>query len=50
MARSALLAGVPAGAGSSASAQTRKAATPKIVHSGPECLAGHTVPPSKKRR
>jgi len=46
----AVLIGAPGGAGGSATAQSRAASVPKIVHSGPECLAGHAAPPPSKSR
>lgn len=44
--------GVPGGDASSAGAEVRSAPAPKIVHSGPECLAGQgaTPPASNKDR
>ena len=41
----ALIAGLPAGRGSSANASTRAGHTLKFTHSGPECLAGHAPAP-----
>jgi hypothetical protein len=46
----AMLAGFPGGAGSSARAQTTHAPpVPKIVDSGPACLAGQGAPPTKHK-
>ena len=46
----AMLAGFPGAAGGSASAQTTHAPrAPKIVHSGPACLAGQGAPPTKHK-
>ncbi|MGH2967496.1 MAG: hypothetical protein ACRDK0_00305, partial [Solirubrobacteraceae bacterium] len=42
-----VLAGVPGGPDGAASAQTRSAPAPKIVHSGPECMAGKGAAPAK---
>lgn len=38
--------GVPAGQASPASAEVQSAPAPKIIHSGPECLAGHGAAPA----
>jgi hypothetical protein len=47
----ALLAGFPGAAGGSADAQTTHGApVPKIIHSGPACLAGQGAPPQAKRK
>jgi hypothetical protein len=46
----ATLAGFPGAAGGNASAQTKHAPpAPKIVHSGPACLAGQGAPPTKHK-
>ncbi len=42
--------GVPGNRASQASAEVRSAPAPKIVHSGPECLAGQgAAPPATKQ-
>ena len=41
----AVVAGVPAGAASTANAEPR-AKVPVVVNTGPECFAGHAAPPA----
>jgi hypothetical protein len=47
----AVVAGVPAGSASTASAEPRAGKVPVVVNTGPECFAGHAAPaaPSKGR-
>lgn len=42
----AILAGVPAGAAATASAEQRAGTVPVVVNTGPECFAGHAAPPA----
>jgi hypothetical protein len=42
----AVVAGVPSGAASTASAEPRAGKVPVVVNTGPECFAGHAAPPA----
>ena len=42
--------GAPGGRDTSATAEARAVSAPKIVHSGPECLAGHGAAPVIKTK